>query len=422
MGKQLTAILSIWCPLLIFGYEGLYQEKAVEEDIESLRLEPAKLIPMYENLEGWHDKTQTKEATLTADRKVIDAVQRLFENLKSLELIKERTKGVVSWRRWPYNSSREKQWEFLLGEGRYDKILRINCRCYRTEDGTDVYLMQNSFWNKKTGGSRISPTMYTVMVSGGQVTVSTLPSLGFFGEPHLTGTISAVYFLGFVRRGSQLPDIFVLDGPHGSGLYSRYYLYSYNGKQKRWESKSITNSQGTSGYSYDEESQRLQYERLRFTEPLGRKIVDDMTFLICDNQMPLKLKISTIAQATYSRDEVPLEVIFENVGIEQLKIGSVYADNYAGMYLVDMRRMDGTAVLNVPRNVVTTIHRGPFELKEKENRTFRLDVARLYNVNRLEEGIYEVCLDYVNHNPDYSHYFSGIIKSNKISVHIRKGR
>ena len=422
MEKRLTNILCIWCSILIFTCEGLCQEKAVEKDIESLRLESAKLIPIYKNLEGWHDRTQTKEATLTADREVTGAVQRLFENLKSFELIKERTKGVVSWRQWPFNPSHKKRWEFLLGEGRYDRILRINYRYDKTKDGTDVYLMQNSFWNKK-GRGRISPTMYTVTISGGQVTVSTLPAPGL-GKPSLTGAASAVYFLGFVQRGLQLPEIFVLDGPHGSGHYSHYHLYSYNVKQKRWEPKRVVKSQGTSEYSYDEESQQLQYKRLRFTEPLGRKFTDDITFVICDNKMPLKLKISTIAQATYSRDEVPLEVIFENTGIEQVKIGSEYIDDYAGRFSVDLRRMDGTAVRNVPWNVAISfgIHREPFELKENESHTFQIDVAKLYNVNKLEEGTYELCLEYVNDNRDCSNYFSGIIKSNKISLHIRKSR
>ena len=57
MEKRLTNILCIWCSILIFTCEGLCQEKAVEEDIESLRLESAKLIPMYKNLEGWSDTT-----------------------------------------------------------------------------------------------------------------------------------------------------------------------------------------------------------------------------------------------------------------------------------------------------------------------------------------------------------------------------
>ena len=95
MEKRLTNILCIWCSILIFTCEGLCQEEAVESDIESLRLESAKLIPMYKNLEGWSDTTQTEEAALTADREVTGVVQRLFENLKSFELIKERTKGVA---------------------------------------------------------------------------------------------------------------------------------------------------------------------------------------------------------------------------------------------------------------------------------------------------------------------------------------
>ncbi len=128
MGKRLTNILCIWCSILIFTCEGLCQEKAVEEDIESLRLESAYLITKYKNLEGGRYTTQTEEAALTADREVTGAVQRLFENLKSFELIKKRTKGVVSWRQWPFNSSRKKRWEFLLGEGRSDRILRINYR------------------------------------------------------------------------------------------------------------------------------------------------------------------------------------------------------------------------------------------------------------------------------------------------------
>ncbi|MBN1806619.1 MAG: hypothetical protein JW837_15325 [Sedimentisphaerales bacterium] len=392
----------------------------MEADIKSLRLETEKLVLMYENLECWDNTTRIKEAVLKANVNVMNAIQRLFENLKSFKIIKERTEGVISWRQWPLNSSRNKRWEFLLGEGRYNKMLRINYRYYKTKDDVDIYLMQNSFWNKQSR-SRISPTMYTVMISHGQVTVSTLPSLSL-GKPSLTGTTSAAYFLGFVQRDLQLPEILVLDGPHGSGNYSQYYLYSYNGKQKCWEYKSIVKSQGTSEYSYDEESQQLQYKRLRFTEPLGRKFTDDIIFVICDNQMPLKLKISAIEQAVYSRAEVPLEVIFENSGIGQMKIGSEYIDDYAGMFFVDLRRMNGDPVLNVPRNIVTAIHREPFELKENESHAFYLDIAKLYNVNKLEKGVYEVCLEYVNSNTNLTNYFSGLVKSNTINLQIQNGK
>ncbi len=418
MVKQLRNIPLLLCCIVVFSCKGLCAKQDVEISMKTLRMESERVRAIYEGKgsDTWEAK---KDAILKADTEMAVAIKQLFVSLESPELIKERTKGVVNWREWPISVSRDTRWKFLLDEGRHDKTLRVNYRHRKIDDDINLYLLQHSFFCKK-GRARVSPTMYTVMVSNGRATMSMLPA-PMFSTPNLKGTSSPEYLLGFVERGSQLPDILVIDGPSGSGSHSRYYLYSHNNKRNRWEYKYILHTQGTSEFAFDEEKQILRYKRVRVIE--GEDIEQSVDFVICNDQMPLKLKISTVPGATYSKDEAPLEVMFQNSGEEAIGIGTENSDDYLGQFEVDVRRSDGTAVLNVPKVRVQPVLSGePFELKENESHTVQIDVAKLFNVNKLEKGIYEIRLEYRNSNPDGSHYFSGILQSNIISLNIKTGR
>lgn len=238
--------------------------------------------------------------------------------------------------------------------------------------------------------------------------MSPLPSTAMLG---LGATPS---FLGFVDRGQFLPDLVILHGPHGSGSFSSYRLYSYDTKSGGWTNRLILRSSGTSEFSYDEKTSTLRY-RTVIGGQWRKFILGDRTYVICGSSSPLRLKLSPIRGATYTKDKAPVSITFENTGDKAILIRHQRPYLSAFLY-IELRQKDGTLVSQRPKEGLVSHNDKPRYVTVKRNKpySFIVDVAKLRKV--LMDGEYTLSVQYSSETETRG--FVGLVRSNTMNIRI----
>lgn len=382
-------------------------------NIDILRSAPAELVPIYEYHKNSGDSKLLEQAVLQADMKVRDAIRQLFEKSGKLKSVMAQTKDVIRWCEWPADLSYRKRLIFRLDDGRYDKKVRINYRHFKAAKGADVYVMQNSFWNRK-GRGRVCPGIYTVVITGGKATMSPLPST----VSGLLGLSMPPSFLGYVDGGKSLPELVILHGPIGSGSFHIYSLYSYDTESGRWTNRSILESSGPNEFSYDEKSNALLYQTTVGGQ--GHKLIRvTRTYVICGRSSPLRLQLSAIPGVTCTTDKAPVSITFVNTGDKTITIRHDFTEQrrYLPLTLyIELRRKDGTLVSRPPKEGLLPHNDKPVYVTLKANKpySFIMDVAKLRE--GLEDGEYTLSVQYSSETDTRG--FMGLVRSNVMGIRI----
>ncbi len=146
-------------------------------------------------------------------------------------------------------------------QSRKNRTILINYRRYAVDDGLDLYICENSFWNERKNEGRINICIYAFFVGGDDREISYLLDLSKSPVDSLIGSPSRPdIFLGFVPNSkSKIPHVAFLSGPSGSGSFWGVQIYSYDPESKLWFPAKVYENGGFRSFSYDEQTTILSY-------------------------------------------------------------------------------------------------------------------------------------------------------------------
>lgn len=195
------------------------------------------------------------------DWKLSEKLRSLFQARQEFKSVQKVTDGAIEWREWPTDIDHAARVDFQLDK---NKMLQVNYRHHRLADGASIYFLANSFWNTSHRG-RVNSSMYIIIVREGEAFIETLPGLGFHDLCAIQPELSPC-FLGFVSNSTSRPSIAFVEGPYGSGGFSKVYLYCYDDEKKVWAGRCVAEYDGAGGFSYDEKEAKL-VSRVNVHEP-----------------------------------------------------------------------------------------------------------------------------------------------------------
>ncbi|HUW55377.1 MAG TPA: hypothetical protein VMZ92_01990 [Planctomycetota bacterium] len=414
---RICLLVCVGAVLGVFTLSGL----AMCEDadgLERLRTETARLAGVYEALKPGvkYDRQAFANDVLQVDALARTVVTDLFHRHRDFDAVVKASEGVIKWREWPHSATQEAMSRFV-GKGlRGGKALQINYRSWRRPGGEVVYVLQNSFWNRKNH-YRLSACIWLVALDD-KVTTTILPEL-FAGL--LPGHVFAYggkppSVLGLTDAGTALQGIVVLSGPSGTGHYSTFHLYVKDGKGTPWIVNQIYECNGPGAFSYDEEKRELR------RDDFGSK--KTTTCVICDSNGPLQMAVSTVPGANYTLKEAPLVITATNTGDKPIKMRARFTDERifrTGLFNMDMRRMDGKkvqcwitdAAVHLPEKDEQTYQ----EIAPNESFQIKIDLAKA--VRNLKEGEYLFSIWWSDVWDENS--FSGFVRAPAIKLTIKPG-
>ncbi|MBW8016508.1 MAG: M48 family metalloprotease [Planctomycetes bacterium] len=361
-------------------------------------------------------RKEFKSVVVSADAEIKNTIVKLLQETGGFDAVLSRSKDIVNWRQFPKDVSTEKGRKFEYSISRDDKRLRINYMSWPGTDGKTFYLLQNSFWNKKH--DRIVPSIYVLIVDNGNVKMSEIIEGSNFD---LFGRVKHCP-VAPVKWSNGQTGVFVLgtgDGSIYSGLNNKCMLYSYNEQLNKWGDK--TTIPGLIGeFWYKQDTGQLRCSPLRIS---GRAPLPDIVFQVSDLASPLKMEISKFKDARYDSDNAPINVVFKNVSSKAIEAGSYQYGSrkgYIGTFCIRLKTKDGMPVLKAPQLAPQKgLVEKPFKIEPGKETSFTIDIADLYDVNKLKPDQYRLHISFVSHNAFTGKYFSGMLKSNVIDLEIK---
>lgn len=141
-------------------------------------------------------------------------------------------------------------------------------RSKTVDDKTDIYVLEPSLGPGAKGRLRFSPSLIAVIASGAAAKYVYLdgPNTSRMSE-------LKVSYLGFIDRGNSLmPDIALLNGPSGSGLFGSLELCRWNPEREAWDKQQIAEWTGFSSFSFNAADGILSYSCVQDGATVDAKI------------------------------------------------------------------------------------------------------------------------------------------------------
>lgn len=144
--------------------------------------------------------------------------------------------------------------------------------------------------------------------------------------------------------------------------------------------------------------------------------------MVEQGRLALRLTVAPLEGTVYTRDSIPLQIIFENVGAQRLRLLRKFEPTPV-FFSIRMVREDGTPI-GIPGAGKIDFQEGTVEyltLNAGELFGFLVDVARVaYRREDITPGEYRVSVTY--HNQYGEDCFQGVLSSNTTQVTVEASR